>query len=68
MDHEGRSMKNQMKQADKQKAWFALILGTRELENHEVALKDMHSGEQELIELPSAFEDWAAVIKDKIKI
>ncbi len=68
MDHEGRSMKNQMKQADKQKAWFALILGTRELENHEVALKNMHSGEQEIIELPLTFEDWAAVIKDKIKI
>jgi len=68
MDHEGRSMKNQMKQADKQKAWFTLILGERELENHEVALKDMHSGEQELIELPLTFQDWAAVIKDKIKI
>jgi histidyl-tRNA synthetase len=67
MDHEGRSMKNQLKQADKQNAWFALILGERELENLEVVLKDMHSGEQELIELAPAFEDWAPVIKQKIK-
>ena len=67
MDHEGRSMKNQLKQADKQNARFALILGERELENLEEVLKDMHSGEQELIELAPAFEDWAPVIKRKIK-
>jgi histidyl-tRNA synthetase len=66
MDHEGRSMKNQMKQANKQKARFALILGENELENQEVALKDMDSGEQEIVELPSDFESWAAAIKAKI--
>ena len=67
MDHEGRSMKNQMKQANKQKARFALILGENELENQEVALKDMDSGEQEIVELPSDFESWATTIKAKIK-
>jgi histidyl-tRNA synthetase len=67
MDHEGRSMKNQMKQADKQNAKFALILGENELANREVALKDMRSGEQELIEFTAAIEDWADVIKTKIK-
>jgi histidyl-tRNA synthetase len=67
MDHEGRSMKNQMKQADKHNARFTLILGENELANREVLLKDMHSGEQELVELTPAFEDWAAVIKTKIK-
>ena len=66
MDHEGRSMKNQMKQANKQKARFALILGENELENQEVALKDMDSGEQEIVELPSDFESWAAAIQAKI--
>ncbi len=65
MDHEGRSMKNQMKQADKQNAWFALILGENELASHEAALKDMHSGTQELITLPPVFEQWAEVIKAK---
>ncbi|MGW8286791.1 MAG: histidine--tRNA ligase [Desulfobulbales bacterium] len=67
MDYEGRSMKNQMKQADKQNALFVLILGERELENNEVALKDMHSGEQEHLKLSSVFSDWAADIKEKIK-
>jgi histidyl-tRNA synthetase len=67
MDHEGRSMKNQMKQANKQKARFALILGENELENREVALKDMLSGEQEFVELATDFQNWATAIKTKIK-
>jgi histidyl-tRNA synthetase len=67
MDHEGRSMKNQMKQADKQNAGFTLILGENELAKREVLLKDMHSGEQQLIELTPVFEDWAALIKTKIR-
>jgi histidyl-tRNA synthetase len=67
MDHEGRSMKNQMKQADKLNARFVLILGERELENNEIALKDMHSGEQEHLKLSPVFSDWAEAIKEKIE-
>jgi histidyl-tRNA synthetase len=67
MDHERRSMKNQMKQANKQKARFVLILGDNELENKEAALKNMLSGEQEIVDLATDFENWAAVVKTKIK-
>jgi len=67
MDHEGRSLKNQMKQADKCNAGFALILGDNELAKREVVLKDMYSGEQKLVDLPSAFADWAAAIREKIR-
>jgi histidyl-tRNA synthetase len=67
MDHEGRSMKNQMKQADRQNAGFTLILGENELANREVLLKDMHSGGQQLVELPPAFEEWAALIATTIR-
>jgi histidyl-tRNA synthetase len=71
MDHEGRSMKNQLKQADKQRARFVLILGENELEKREVGLKNMHSGEQEIIALAPAFENWApailAIIKERQK-
>ena len=67
MDHEGRSMKNQMKQADKQNAAFTLILGENELANREVLLKNMHSGEQEPVELTPSFEEWAVLIKTKIR-
>jgi histidyl-tRNA synthetase len=67
MDHEGRSMKNQMKQANKQKAGFALILGENELENKEAVLKEMESGEQENVDLAGDLEDWTADIKTKIR-
>jgi histidyl-tRNA synthetase len=67
MDHEGRSMKNQLKQADKQRARFVLILGENELEKREAALKDMHSGEQKIIALGSTFEGWASAILTKIR-
>jgi histidyl-tRNA synthetase len=66
MDHEGRSMKNQLKQADKQKARFALILGENELEKRQAALKDMNTGEQETVVLPEIFENWAEAIQAKI--
>ncbi|MBW2467308.1 MAG: histidine--tRNA ligase [Deltaproteobacteria bacterium] len=65
-DHEGRSMKNQMKQANKQQARFVLILGDNELESRVVVLKDMLSGEQETVALSMDFENWAAAIKEKI--
>ena len=67
MDHEGRSMKNQMKQVDKHNARFALILGENELEKREAALKDMHSGEQQRVDLKTEFADWAATVKAKIR-
>jgi len=67
MDHEGRSMKNQMKQANKQKARFAFILGENELAKGEAVLKDMNSGEQQIVALPSAFDAWADIIKTNIK-
>jgi len=67
MDHEGRSMKNQMKQANKQQAAYVLILGENELESREVVLKDMNSGEQESLSLAMDFKDWASAIRAKIK-
>jgi histidyl-tRNA synthetase len=67
MDHEGRSIKNQMKQADRQNARFTLILGDNELSKGEAGLKNMDSGEQELVAIPTAIEDWVAAIKTKIR-
>jgi histidyl-tRNA synthetase len=67
MDHEGRSLKNQMKQADKQQARYTLILGENELAKREAPLKNMGSGEQELVALPPAAEDWAAAVEAKIR-
>ena len=46
MEYEGRSIKSQMKRADRLKAAFALILGDDELAAGAVSVKDMATGEQ----------------------
>ena len=45
------SIKSQMKKADKSGASYALILGSNELAEKKAALKDLKTGEQELIYL-----------------
>ncbi|MGW8160778.1 MAG: histidine--tRNA ligase [Desulfobulbales bacterium] len=67
MDHEGRSMKNQMKQADRQNARFVLILGENELVSGVAGLKNMISGEQEQVTIPPSLEDWGGAVMEKIK-
>jgi histidyl-tRNA synthetase len=46
MEYEGRSIKSQMKRADRLKAAFALILGDDELASAVVSVKNMSTGEQ----------------------
>ena len=47
LDYEGRSLKSQMKQANKAGAKFALVLGDAEIESGRAILKEM-SGDREL--------------------
>ncbi len=49
MDHEGRSLKSQMKQANKVSARFVLIVGDNELEQNIAVLRNMETQEQEEI-------------------
>jgi histidyl-tRNA synthetase len=51
MDHEGRSLKSQMKQANKAGAGFVLIVGDEELKTGEAILRNMDSQEQQTIQL-----------------
>jgi histidyl-tRNA synthetase len=46
MEYEGRSIKSQMKRADRLKAAYALILGEDELARGVVTVKDMRAGAQ----------------------
>ncbi|MBI1873745.1 MAG: histidine--tRNA ligase [Acidobacteria bacterium] len=46
LDDEGRSIRSQMKTADRLKAPLAAILGDNELTKNEVTMRDMASGEQ----------------------
>ena len=66
MDHEGRSMKKQMKQADKNSARYVLILGDDELAKKEAILKNMASGEQVGVTLADDNEEFAETMRSTI--
>ena len=51
MDFAGRSMKAQMKQANKANAKFTIILGEDELKANSVVLKNMNESTQETISI-----------------
>jgi histidyl-tRNA synthetase len=50
-DYLNRSLKAQMREADRQKARKVLIIGEDEIKKGKAILKDMESGEQEEVEL-----------------
>ncbi|MFA6321326.1 MAG: histidine--tRNA ligase [Candidatus Omnitrophota bacterium] len=62
IDYENRSLKSQMRSADKLKARFVLIIGDDEVKKGEAALRDMQTKEQVFI----GFDNLAAAIKGKI--
>lgn len=51
MDYSSKSLKSQMKQANKNNAKKVLILGEDELARHEIILKDMATSEQKILPL-----------------
>jgi histidyl-tRNA synthetase len=63
LDYEGKSLKSQMRRADKLKARYVLILGEDELKRGKAALRNMETKSQEEIAISNIF----AVLKDKVK-
>lgn len=61
LDLKGRSLKAQMKEANRQNAAYTLIIGGNELEEEEATVKEMESGDQ--VTVP--FGKLAAFLKDK---
>jgi histidyl-tRNA synthetase len=53
MDLDGKSLKSQMKQADRAGARYALIVGSQELADKKAPLRDMKTGEQTELDLGS---------------
>lgn len=56
MDLDGRSLKSQMKQADRAGAAYTLIVGSQELENSLAPLRNMQTGEQLELKLESVID------------
>lgn len=63
MDYLGKSLKSQMKRADKLHCRYALILGDRELSSGKLELRDMGTGSQEPIQLDGIEETIIDYIK-----
>jgi len=53
MDYEGKSLKSQLRRADKLRARFVLILGEDELKRQVAQLRDMDASTQEEVPLPA---------------
>lgn len=59
------SLKAQMKKADKSGAKFTVILGENEVNNHQVTIKNMVTGEQSLSENDDySFDEWQEFIEE----
>jgi histidyl-tRNA synthetase len=68
MDVDGRSLKSQMKQANKANASFAFIIGESELARGGGLLKNMATGEQTTVPLPGDnFGEWHVTLVKKIR-
>jgi len=63
MDYAGKSLKSQMKRADKLCCRYVLILGEKELIDKQAALRDMETGTQETINI----EGWEDTLLTKLK-
>lgn len=64
MDFAGRSLKAQMKQANKAMARFAVILGENELQENCVIVKNMQTSEQEKVLLEELVNKLNSEVKD----
>jgi len=63
LDYEGKSLKSQMRRADKFKAQYVLILGEDELKKGRAVLRNMESKSQEEIPIPNLVN----ILKEKVR-
>lgn len=62
LDHQGRSLKSQFKQADRLGARFVLVVGPDELTDGQVTMRDMSTKEEKRVALGSAPAEVAAAL------
>ncbi len=62
IDLEGRSLKSQMRVANRDRYRFCLILGSDELQQGQVTLRDMERGDQEKVPMPQVVDRLVAAL------
>jgi histidyl-tRNA synthetase len=65
MDYEGRSLKSQMRRADKSGARYVLILGEDELIGRQIQLRDMQTKTQALLPLDDLVESMLRIDSER---
>jgi len=67
-DYGSKSIRSQMRRADKLGAKIVLILGDDELASHSITVKDMESGEQEKVPFEKVEEKIRALLTERQKV
>ncbi|NBB77485.1 MAG: histidine--tRNA ligase, partial [Bacteroidetes bacterium] len=57
MDYKGRSMKAQMKDADRENAQFAIIVGDHELESGKFTFRNMKESEEQALTMDEIYRE-----------
>jgi histidyl-tRNA synthetase len=65
MDYADKSLKSQLKRADKLNSSFALIFGDKEIEEKQVLLRNMQTKEQQTIPLDGILQSIIKIIKER---
>jgi histidyl-tRNA synthetase len=65
MDYADKSLKSQLKRADKLNSSFALIIGDKEIEGKKVVLRNMQTKDQQTIPLDDLLKSIIKIIKER---
>lgn len=65
MDYSGKSLKSQMKRADKLNSSYTLIFGDKEIDEKHLELRDMNTKNQQVLPLENLFDSLINIIKER---
>jgi len=65
MDYTDKSLKSQLKRADKLNSTVTLIFGDKEIEEKQVLLRNMHTKDQQTITLDGLLKSIINIIKER---
>jgi histidyl-tRNA synthetase len=65
MDYNGKSLKSQMKRADKLNSSFTLIVGDKEMDEKRVELRNMNTKNQQILSMNNLLETIIKILKER---
>jgi len=65
MDYSDKSLKSQLKRADKLNSSFSLIFGDKEIDEKQVLLRNMQTKDQQAVPLDGMLDSIIKIIKER---